>query len=162
MVSDLLRSRKNCYAQKRAVFSALPKNIQEVHDSLNIKIPVTKSSNEPFVLVNDEHANIIVFGTRKNLHYLASKKTILMDGTFTYCAKFFHQTFTIHTIENGIFIPLIFALLPNKETLTYQRLFQCLVNICRADNIVFAPENVVIDFDIGIRTAALQVGQIQP
>ena len=26
-VSDLLRSRKNCYAQKRAVFPALPKNI---------------------------------------------------------------------------------------------------------------------------------------
>jgi len=38
-----------------------------------------------------------------------------MDGTFNYSDKYY----TIHGIKNGVYIPLVFYLLPNKEKKTY-------------------------------------------
>jgi len=38
-----------------------------------------------------------------------------MDGTFNYSDKYYKQLYTVHGIKNGVYIPLMICLLPNKE-----------------------------------------------
>ena len=58
-------------------------------------------------------------------------------------AGIFYQLFTIHIIEKNVCVPRIFALLPNKTELTYNRLFDVLkrkLPLCE-------PETVMLDFE---------------
>lgn len=52
-----------------------------------------------------------------------------MDGTFSYSPKYFYQLFTIHIANNSYYIPLVFFLLPNKETTIYEQAFHSLVEL---------------------------------
>lgn len=51
--------------------------------------------------------------------FLKKLDFVYMDGTFNYCEKYYTQLYTIHGIKNGIYIPLMFCLLPNKEKNIY-------------------------------------------
>lgn len=66
----------------------LPSNIIEAHMALNTSETVT-SKNEPFVLINNQEKNVIIFSCKTNLTFLSTVDTIYMDGTFQYCARFF-------------------------------------------------------------------------
>ena len=96
---DLEVARRPCYYKRRSVFPSLPMNIMEVHEALE-KIDTSCLDGDEFLLVNDVTNNLIIFSTTKNLTYLCQLQTIFMDGTFLYCTKFFHQSFTIHGINN--------------------------------------------------------------
>lgn len=85
--------------------------------------------------------------------YLCSQKKNYVDGTFEYCTKFFSQLFTIHTIENGHYIPLVFILLPNKLTQTYAEAFKCLKSLCD----LLQPEEFVCDFEMAIHVAVKKI-----
>ena len=120
----------------------------EVHETVNSMEVNTKSKNESLVLVKDRANNIIVFGTKENLEFAAKIKTLLLDGTLQYCTKHFLQMFTIHSIVNNDYVPLLFCLLPNKQISTYKALFRTLVNISlNKYNIIFNPKTVVINFE---------------
>jgi len=73
---------------------------------------------EPFLLLNDDSKNVLIFSCAKNLNFLCDVQTIYMDGTFQYSARFFSQTFTIQGYKNGHYVPLVFCLLPDKKTKT--------------------------------------------
>ena len=77
-----------------------------------------------------------------------------MDGTFSFCTKYFYQFFTIHTIKNGVYIPLLFCLLKDKHASTYQFLFESLKQLCLENLILLNPEEIVIDFEPGLHKAA--------
>jgi len=66
--------------------------------------------DEPFLLVNDSVKNIVIFSCQTNLAVLQTIDTIFVDGTFTYCANFFKQLFTVHGIRNGHYMQLCYAL----------------------------------------------------
>jgi hypothetical protein len=51
---------------------------------------------------------MIVFTCRKNLECLCSVTELFMDGTYTFCPKFFKQLYTIHGFQNGHYVPLVF------------------------------------------------------
>lgn len=58
---------------------------------------------------------------------MSTSKTFVFDGTFKSCSKQFQQIYTIHldigsTPTETNAIPVIFALLPNKTQITYNRL----------------------------------------
>ena len=59
-IADLNRAKKNTYSQKRALYPRQPRNIIEVHETVNSMEVNTKSKNESFVLVNDPANNIII------------------------------------------------------------------------------------------------------
>ncbi|KAF0689244.1 MULE domain-containing protein, partial [Aphis craccivora] len=69
-------------------------------------------------------------------------------------SKLFLPTFTIHGLVEESYIPLVFSLLPNKETETYVRLFEHTINSCAQYQLTFSPDEVFIDFEIAIHTAA--------
>nr|CAI5827028.1 unnamed protein product [Callosobruchus analis] len=91
-----------------------------------------------------------------------SKGTIYDRGNFVrgfdvydvYCTKYFYQLFTIHGLENGHYVPLLYCLLPNKTSDTYMRLFLLVKSkIFELYNIVFEPKEVFVDFEIAIHNA---------
>ena len=93
------------YKKKRSLYARLPKNRDEVHDVLpQISDALTTSYGDNMLLINDKEQNVIVFSTPKNMKVLAETKTIMMDGTFEYCARHFYQFFTIHAAKNGFVI----------------------------------------------------------
>jgi hypothetical protein len=68
---------------------------------------------------------ILIFGRQRAAQMLRDADHWLMDGTFKIQPCLFKQLFTIHVpFENTHHtIPVFYALLPNKEMDTYERLF---------------------------------------
>jgi hypothetical protein len=119
--------------------------------ALNTPETTFTTKNKPFVLVNDEIKNIIIFSCKTNLTFLCNiVETIYMDGTFQFCTKFFEQMFCTHGIKNGHYIPIIFILLPVKKYDTYVYTFKSIVNKCKGLVLVFIPKFVTIDFERAI------------
>ncbi|KAL4088945.1 hypothetical protein QTP88_024023 [Uroleucon formosanum] len=82
---------------------------------------------------------------------------IFMDGTFQFCTKFFYQFFVLHGFQNGIYTSLVYALLPNKRTSTYEHVFKKLRDACLTEGFVLNPNMFVIDFEIGIHEAVRSI-----
>ena len=80
-------------------------------------------------------------------------EAIYADGTFTYCAKYFTQVFTLHGFQNGHYIPLVFCLLIDKSIKSYELCFKKIVTECSKMNLVFKPTKFVIDFEQAIHRA---------
>ena len=75
---DLQLERRSCYKAIRSIYPPLPKNIQEVHDSLE-NINMCCANGDNILLVNDRANNIVIFGAVKNLEFLCSLLKIHMD-----------------------------------------------------------------------------------
>jgi len=89
----------------------------------DIKFPenFTKLPNgEEFLYFDSGHVGnmILIFSTIKNLQLLMRSSHWYADGTFKSVPLLFHQLYTIHGLEEGNSIPLVYALLPGKSTKT--------------------------------------------
>lgn len=76
---------------------------------------------------------IIVFATKRNLECLGRAGAWFCDGTFKVVPSLFYQLYTVHALCNGIVVPLVYGLLPNKTEETYRRYvtINCyLINCC--------------------------------
>jgi hypothetical protein len=131
--------RKNIYAARRSILPPLPKNIGDVHDALNT-MQVETIKNDNFLLVNDSVTNIIIFSCFTKLQFLCSVDVLYVDGTFQYCTKFFCQLYTIHEYKNGQYIPLVFALFPNKSSAVYCHMWKFILEKCGEFNLTFEPK----------------------
>lgn len=150
-VVDLKYASRNIYNERRKSFPVLPKNISDVHDALN-SIECKTNKNEQFLYLNDSNQNIVIFTCQTNIDMLNKADTFYIDGTFSYCTKYFCQLFTLHGLINERYIPLIFILLPNK--CSYETAFMYLKN-----NIGEIRPDVtfVVDFEVAIHKALLSV-----
>lgn len=160
-VVDVEYVRKNMYNSRRKLLPALPRNISEVHSKLEeITDTVKTNLGEPFVFINNKEEEIIVFSCERNIQALGTATRIYLDGTFDYCTKYFCQLLTIHGYFNGHYVPLLFALLPNKHSSTYEIFFLILVEKCDKINIKLNICEVVIDFERAIHKAVEKVWPI--
>lgn len=100
-ISDLQCARRNIYTARRKLLPALPKSLSQVHEALNELQPKT-NRNEDFLIVNDLSENLVIFSCKSNIKFLCESKIIYMDGTFSYCTKYFTQMFTIHGFLTAI------------------------------------------------------------
>lgn len=153
---DVKCIKRNLYIKRRQQYPPLPKNRDECHDALEC-FKIESNEDENMLLFNDRNSNIVIFSTKKNLNYLTKCKTVFMDGTFSYCAKFFTQMFTMHIVENGNYVPLVFCLLPDKKTETYTTMFRKLLELCQESGEDFSPETFVVDFEQAIHNAVYDV-----
>ncbi|KAL4131694.1 hypothetical protein QTP88_008973 [Uroleucon formosanum] len=138
LTNDISYIRRNLYNKKTKYHSPLPKNINEVHEAL-INMNITTNKNENFLIIIDKETNIIIFTCLTNLKYLCSMEKVFMDGTFQFCTKFFYQFFVLHGFQNGIYTSLVYALLPNKRTSTYEHVFKKLRDACLTEGFVLNP-----------------------
>lgn len=153
---DLDNIRKSVYRSRRSVLPILPRSLEDVHDALESSV-IKTNKDEDFLLVNNRNLNIILFSCRTNLQYLCSRPKIYVDGTFNFCPKFLIQLFTIHTVENGHYIPLVFILLPNKQSNTYFEAFQLLKSYCTSINLTLEPKEIVSDFEKAIHIGVKKI-----
>jgi hypothetical protein len=100
--------RKNIYNAKRAKLPPLPNNMADTHEALD-SISVKTTKQDQFLLVNDKENNIVIFSCFVNLHFLCN------------ACQHFYQFFTLHGFKNGLYVPVVFALLPNKTVHTYSK-----------------------------------------
>ncbi|CAF1121885.1 unnamed protein product [Brachionus calyciflorus] len=131
--------------QKVNNFGREAKSREEVN--LNIEYTVTHTG-ENFVLFDSgsvDRERIIIFGTTKNLELLNSESTWFVDGTFDISPDVFIQLFTVNIIKGGKNLPLLYALLPNKEKSSYERVFKFI-----SKNVSNKPEFIVSDFEQAI------------
>ena len=123
------------------------------HDALSIVIPdeFKKLTNgENFLVKHETTENIIIFGTLEFIKIMCDSKELYMDGTFKITPDFFCQLYTIHVLQDGLMIPVIYGLLPNKETSTYKNFFRHIQDYCCENGLNFDPESFHIDFEMSM------------
>lgn len=98
-ITDIQYIRKNIRRARRAVLPPLPRNAKEVHSALS-SVEIKSFEDEEMLQINSEATGIVCLATVSNLRILCESDVIFIDGTFTYCPKFFSQLFTMHINEN--------------------------------------------------------------
>ncbi|CAI6359480.1 unnamed protein product [Macrosiphum euphorbiae] len=156
-IEDISIIRQNLYRARRKSIPKLPKNLRETQEIIMSTTTLT-NRNEEYLLINDFENNITAFSTVTNLKFICYQEKIFMDGTFSYCPKYFYQLFTIHTVNNLHYIPLIFFLLPSKESIVYERALKALIDICESKlSIKFNPKVCVVDFEKSLHNDIITV-----
>jgi len=65
--------------------------------------------------------------------------------------------FTVHGLQNGNYLPLLFFVLPNKEIKIYEKVFMYIISECSKLDITFPPKTIFADFEKTIHLALLKV-----
>ena len=97
------------------------------------------------------------FFTKTNVKTLCEARCFYIDGTFKTCPPHFTQLLTIHALYHGVYIPLVFFILPSKSVDSYTSAFQHLGNHCSQWGFQCLPTRIFVDFEVSIHTAALSV-----
>ena len=109
---------------------------------------------ERFVLADtgsNDVERIVIFGSTKALETLCRCQQWHLDGTFSVTPFLFFQLFTVLGLFMEQVFPLVFALLPNKLSRTYERFFRMLFDILRSRSLSVPSSLVVIsDFESGL------------
>ena len=82
---------------------------------------------------------LLGFGTHDLITTLCGTDTIYMDGTFRVVPAQFAQLYTLHGFFRGEMIPFLYFLLPDKEKLTYARMFRLIQDYAISLGLVFSP-----------------------
>ena len=132
--------------RKRKDLSAYPANPTTLED-LVIPVDFQTYGSEKFLLADngDESCRIIIFGMESNAHLLKEVKKLFIDGTFKIAPQLFGQVYVILAEMHGGIHTFIYALLPNKQRATYDKLFCMLLEIQSE----LQPETIYCDFEIG-------------
>lgn len=102
-------------------------------------------SNERFLIFDNESTTnrILIFSTPQYLKLLSDSSRWFCDGTFRTCPRLFLQLYTIHGAIGNTSLPFVFALLPNKNQITYTTFFQSLRNFLSNPK----PNIIIADFE---------------
>ena len=76
-----------------------------------------------------------------------------MNGTYSYCPRFFTQPFTFFGIKNGICVPLFFFLLTSKTSDAYNASVSLIKLKSTELGVTFEPKKTVVDYEPGILLA---------
>ena len=76
---------------------------------------------------------------------------IFIDGTFKCCPKHIYQMYSIHGCNHGNYVPLLFALLPTKDKITYINFWKAVFRFCEDRSLVFKPKPVNVNFELAMQ-----------
>ena len=148
---DIAYVRHNAYNARRALGPKLPTSLEESINQLSAYQAKT-SKDENFILHVAIERKSVVFSCPTNMEVLRQSEVIYVDSTFEYCPKHFKQMFTLHVLLQEQYIPVVFALLPDKAEASYKAVFQLL-----ASDYNIQPHTVVADFEAAIHNAVIAV-----
>lgn len=139
-------------------YEAEPQNRASIHIPEKFRTVKHGVIDVRFLLHEDDHDEhnednrIIVFASDLMLDELERNDVWMLDGTFKVSPSLFLQLYTIHVViggHSGHVFPCVYALLPDKSTATYKRLFEILRN-ARPN---LAPRTCIIDFEAATKRA---------
>lgn len=105
-----------------------------------------------------QNKRVILMSTKDLMIYLSQADYWLMDGTFQIVPTVFQQLYTIHGALRNTdkTFPLLFALCTNKDKVSYDVMFDLIIEYCSENEIVLNPTFVIMDFE---KAAALSIRQ---
>ena len=153
VVTPFNQIKNSLYRVKNLNYPSVPKSIEDVYIEGNKLIKsYHKLLNELLftgkwrLLLNDEHFTLFdnknpryfIFGTTDSSKMLYSSDYILADGTFKSSPSPFTQLCSIYTKSSVLdnTLPVLCALLPNKNKATYTTFFNNLRTICAQRDLV--------------------------
>ena len=120
-------------------------------------------TGERFLLIDTRYRGrdgntkrMLVFSSDRQLEILSNAETIAFDGTFSMCPSQFQQIFVIHATAQDSFYPVVFALLENKDTVTYRTLISGVQNACGERNLTLNPSQILSVFEAGSQSVFAQ------
>ncbi|XP_069058743.1 uncharacterized protein [Pleurodeles waltl] len=119
----------------------------QTYVDINIPPKLTVTfSNEPFLMYDNENPQkrILIFSTKHNLVILESSPVWMMDGTFKSTPHPFTHIYTIHANKSNTTIPLVYALLPDKDSSTYTEF----LTVIKEKTMNKSPRKVILDFEL--------------
>jgi len=126
-----------------------PENPLTIHD-LVLPDEYKNIHGKNFLIYDNKKENrILIFATKENLDTLHTFKNWMVDGTFRAVPKLFSQLYTIHGYKNRTTIPLIYVLMTNRTTNSYNEMLQML----KHNNPNLNPYSIIIDFEKAFETA---------
>ena len=102
--------------------------------------------NENFLLIDSgagDPDRILVFGRQSHVNWSFQMKKIYVDGTFRSAPSLFSQVYVIMAARGEFVLPILYALLPDKQEETYKRLFKSIRELWPD----FAPSSISTDFE---------------
>ncbi|XP_078504055.1 uncharacterized protein LOC144762686 [Lissotriton helveticus] len=103
-------------------------------------------SNEPFLLYDNQNPlkRILIFSTPRNLYKLENTEIWMMDGTFKCTPHPFTQIYSIHAQINNNVVPLVYSLLPDKQSATYTEF----LSVIKEKTSGKSPRKIILDFEL--------------
>lgn len=150
---DLKSVRQAMYRERRKLQPKLPSSRIETIEALGSMQPILTSKEEQFLLVNDSESEIVIFSCTNNLQILSNVPEIYADGTFKCSPKFFTQLYTIHGYQNGLYVPLVYSLLPSKTEACYTKMLTLLCECLSDRGLVLHPQRISLDFEVSALNA---------
>ncbi|KAL3692881.1 hypothetical protein R1sor_006532 [Riccia sorocarpa] len=136
---------KNRVQRRRNMLSGQPAAPVSIGDfQLKGNFSVT-NNGEQFLLADTggERNRILVFATGRNLELLYQCRHWMADGTFKSAPQHFVQIWTIHIVKSDVVIPVVYALLPNKQKESNIRVLR----ILKERHVRLDPELILTDFE---------------
>ncbi|XP_046552864.1 uncharacterized protein LOC124262421 [Haliotis rubra] len=87
------------------------------------------------------------------MEHLCAAEVVYGDGTFYVSPSLFLQLYTLHAMVGGQMFPLVFFLLPDKATVTYDRAFRLLKEAVEARGLQMSPQHIQMDFESAAKNA---------
>lgn len=111
--------------------------------------------------INDDNKNsrFLIFATKENLRMLFRSNTWFIDGKFKTAPTIFYQLFeilgSVTQEDKTLTLPFVYALLENKEQVSYKKIVDVVSTKAREFNIeINQPSVIMSDFELGIINAA--------
>ena len=147
MRTDLSNTSLSLHRERRNHLPTLPNNREDTHAAIEM-IDTMTSKNEKLLIVKDQESGIIIFSTETNVTCLCNDiEELFIDGNFKCCARHFCQSYTINGGKKGNYVPLVFALLPCKSKMCYQKMWKFITDYCTERNVVLSLRIIHIDFE---------------
>ena len=145
---------------------SMRRNIQRRRNGANHVLPVpatraalpnplpqqfsTTNGGAQFLLWDSgDQDRILMFVTQEKMRVLEDNDHWFVDGTFDAAPLIYGQLFTVHALLDGVLIPCVYVLLPDKTQVTYTRMFRELINL----HANLHPSTVLCDFEVAIKNA---------
>lgn len=119
-----------------------------VTGKLGNKLRLKTSINIPCGVTDENRIIILDLLSKEDLWYV--------DGTFNISPDKFTLVFIVKFIINNKNLPLVYALLPNKEKVSYSKMFEYLVS-----NVSKKPKYIMSDFEKGITSCVKKFLKVQ-
>lgn len=107
---------------------------------------ISPDNMEEFLLWDSgeqDENRILIFGRQSTGAWTNQIEKLYVDGTFSLAPALFSQIFVIMAERGGFVLPVLYALLPNKEGQTYRRMFEAVKGFWPNLN----PSSVSMDFE---------------
>lgn len=95
----------------------------------------------------------LLFAIIPDIQYLSKQNSWYCDGTFYTSPSIFYQIYSIHTYDDGLSTPCVFALLADKLETTYRDLFMIINMKMREFSDAIHLNSITIDFELAVKNA---------